>query len=114
MLSKHRESGLAALDAQVEGVAAGLREIGARLETIKATAAAIHGGAAHELQALKQTLEHRNKRDDLDRIIPLKEAADLRGVSVYTLRRRDRDKFVQLSDARFGMRLRDVLMLGAK
>jgi hypothetical protein len=35
-------------------------------------------------------------------------------VSVDTLRRTDRDKFVQLSEARFGMRLRDVLLLGAK
>ena len=68
----------------------------------------------HELEALKQTLNHRNERDDLDRILPLKEAAKRRGVSVDTLRRTDRDKFVQLSQARFGMRLRDVLLLGAK
>ena len=114
MLQKHRGSGLAALDAQIKGAAAGLREIGARLEAIKATATAIHSDAAHELQALKQTLDHRDKRDDLDRIIPLKEAAERRGVSVDTLRRTDRDKFVQLSEARFGMRLRDVLLLGAK
>jgi hypothetical protein len=114
MLHKHRGSGLAALDAQIEGAAAGLREIGARLEAIKATATTIHSDAAHELQALKQTLDHRNERDDLDRILPLKEAAKRRGVSVDTLRRTDRDKFVQLSQARFGMRLRDVLLLDAK
>jgi hypothetical protein len=113
MLHKHHESGLAALDAQIEGVAAGLREIGARLELIKATATAIHSDAAHKLQALTETLEHRSERDDLDRILPLKEAAKRRGVSVDTLRRTDRDKFVRLSDARFGMRLRDVLLLGA-
>ena len=51
MLHKHRGSGLAALDAQIEGAAAGLREIGARLEAIKATATTIHSDAAHELQA---------------------------------------------------------------
>ena len=112
MLQNHqRESGLAALNTQIEGVAAGLREIGARLETIKATAAAIHSDATHELRTLRETLEHRNESDDLDQIISIKEAAKLRGVSVDTLARNYRDKFVQLSERRFGMRKRDALML---
>ena len=55
MLHRHHESGLAALDAQIEGVAAGLREIGARLEVIKATAAGIHSDAAHKLALLAHT-----------------------------------------------------------
>jgi hypothetical protein len=114
LLHKHRGSGLAALDAQIEGAAAGLREIGARLEAIKATASAIHNDATHKLQALTETLEHRSGRDDLDRIVTLKEAADMRRVSVDTLRRKERDKFVRRSDARYGMRLRDVLLLDAK
>jgi len=57
MLQKHRGSGLTALDAQIEGAAAGLREIGARLEAIKATATTIHrdasraGGAKADTQS---------------------------------------------------------------
>ena len=86
--------GLAALDAQIESAGAALREIGARLQTIKVTATAIHSEATRELQALKDTLAHRQERDDLDRIVPLKEAAKMRGVSVDTLRRTDRDKFI--------------------
>ena len=104
--------GLAALDAQIESAGAALREIGARLQTIKVTATAIHSEATRELQALKDTLAHRQERDDLDRIVPLKEAAKMRGVSVDTLRRTDRDKFIGLSDNRLGMRVRDALMLG--
>jgi hypothetical protein len=112
MLHKHHESGLAALDAQIEGVAAGLREIGTRLELIKATAQTIHSDANREIKALRETLEHHNERDDLDRIAPLKEAAKLRGVSEDTLRRTDPDKILRLSDARYGMRVRDALLKG--
>jgi hypothetical protein len=108
------KTGLAVLDAQIESAAAGLREIGACLQTIKATAAAMHTDATRELVVLKQTLAHHSERDDLDRIVSLKEAAKLRGVSVDTLRRTDRDKFVRLSDARFGMRVRDALMIASR
>ena len=73
--------GLAALDAQIESVGAALREIGARLQTIKVTATTIHTEATRELQALKDTFAHRRERDDLDRIVPLKEAAKMRRVS---------------------------------
>jgi len=104
-------SGLTALDSQIDSVAAGLREIGARLEVIKTTAAAIHSDAVRELRTLRETLEQRNESDDLDRILPIKEAAKLCGVSADTLFRNHRDKFVQLSERRFGMRKRDALML---
>jgi hypothetical protein len=103
---------LATLDAQIESAVARLREIGACLEAIKATATAIRNGAPSELQVLKDALAHRQEQDDLDRIVPLKEAAKMRGVSVDTLRRTDRDKFITVSDNRLGMRVRDAKMLG--
>jgi hypothetical protein len=111
---KHHSCALAALDAQIESANAGLREISARLETIKATAAAIHSNATRETEALRETLELRNELGNLDQIIPIKEAARLRGVSVDTLCRNHRDKFVQLSERRLGMRRKDALMLRAK
>jgi hypothetical protein len=49
---------------------------------------------------------------ELERIISIDEAARLRGVSTDTLRRHDRDKFIQLSPRRLGMRVRDALGLG--
>jgi hypothetical protein len=49
---------------------------------------------------------------ELERIVSLDEAARLRGVSADTLRRHDRDKFIQLSPRRLGMRVRDALGLG--
>jgi hypothetical protein len=48
---------------------------------------------------------------ELDRIITLPQAAELRGTSVDTLKRRCRDKIIQLSPRRLGMRLRDALLL---
>jgi hypothetical protein len=105
-------NGLAALNAQIESATASLRESIARLEIIKITATAIHGDAARERQALTDALAHRDELGDPDRIISIKEAAKLRGVSVDTLRRTDRDKFIQLSDSRLGMRVKDALMLG--
>jgi hypothetical protein len=98
-----KTNGLATLDAQIESIAAALREIGARLEAIKAT-------AYSEVKLLRETLEHRASGDDLDRIVPLKQAAKLRGVSVDTLTRTSRDKFIAISSARFGMRVRDALL----
>jgi hypothetical protein len=43
------------------------------------------------------------------RIVPLQEAARLRGVSIDTLKRYHRHQFVRLSERRLGMRLADVL-----
>ena len=49
--------------------------------------------------------------DDPDRIVSIAEAARLSSLSIDTLRRRHRDKWLQLSERRFGMRRRDVLLL---
>lgn len=43
------------------------------------------------------------------RIIPLKKAAEMRGISEDTLRRHYRHLFVKVSTRRRGMRLKDVL-----
>ena len=48
---------------------------------------------------------------ELDRIVTLKRAAELMGVSEKTVRRTFRDKFIRLSPRRLGMRVRDVLIL---
>lgn len=47
----------------------------------------------------------------LDRIIPLSKAAELRGVSIDTLKRREPEKIIRLSPRRLGMRLKDALLL---
>jgi hypothetical protein len=46
-----------------------------------------------------------------ERIAPLTEAARLRGVSVDTLLRTDREKIIQLGPRRRGMRVKHALML---
>jgi hypothetical protein len=48
---------------------------------------------------------------ELERIVPLDEAAQLSSVSEDTLKRNHRDKLVRLSPRRLGMRVRDALML---
>jgi len=48
---------------------------------------------------------------ELQRIVSLKEAAFLRGVSEDTLRRREPDKIIRVSPRRLGMRLADALMV---
>jgi len=50
---------------------------------------------------------------ELNRIIPLKQAAEIRGVSVDTIRRRNPEIILQLSPRRVGVRLRDALNLPA-
>jgi len=46
---------------------------------------------------------------ELERIVPLAEAARLAGVSEDTLRRHNSDKILQLSPRRQGMRVRHAL-----
>jgi hypothetical protein len=46
---------------------------------------------------------------ELRRVVPLREAARLRGISIDTLRRHHRHLFVRVSPGRIGMRLADVL-----
>jgi hypothetical protein len=48
---------------------------------------------------------------ELKRIAPLSEVARLTGLSVDTLRYHHRDKIIQLSPRRIGMRVEDALML---
>jgi hypothetical protein len=49
-----------------------------------------------------------------ERIAPLKEAARLRGVSEDTLKKTDADKILQLGPRRYGMRVKDALLLAAE
>jgi hypothetical protein len=46
---------------------------------------------------------------ELDRVVSMQEASRLMGISPETIRRRYRDKILQLSERRQGMRLRDAL-----
>jgi hypothetical protein len=57
------------------------------------------------------TSDDRLKWIELQRIAPLSEAARLSGLSIDSLKRHHRTKFIQLSERRFGMRVRDALML---
>jgi hypothetical protein len=49
---------------------------------------------------------------ELERIVPLAEAARLRGSSIDTLERQEPDRIVQISPGRRGMRLKNALLLG--
>jgi hypothetical protein len=49
---------------------------------------------------------------ELDRIITLQEAEKVSSLSEDSIKRHHRDKIVELSPRRLGMRLRDALMLG--
>ncbi len=46
---------------------------------------------------------------ELRRVVSLAEAAKLRGVSIDTLKRTQRDKIIRLSPRRLGMRVGDAL-----
>jgi hypothetical protein len=48
---------------------------------------------------------------ELETILPLKEAAELRGVHPDTLREHESDKIVDMSPRRQGMRLKHALKL---
>ena len=48
---------------------------------------------------------------ELMRLVSVKEAARLRGVSPDTIRREFKDKIIRISKGRVGLRLRDVLSL---
>ena len=51
--------------------------------------------------------------DDLTmlRVVPIREAAAIAGVSEDTLRRTRADKIIQISPRRRGMRVRDALLI---
>ena len=65
---------------------------------------AMEGAMSHKQTILSFEIEK-------ERIVPLKEAARLAGCSADTLKRNCRDKIIQISDRRIGMRVRDALML---
>jgi hypothetical protein len=48
---------------------------------------------------------------ELNRIIPISEAAELSSISPDGWYRHHRDKLIQLTDKRVGVRLRDALFL---
>jgi hypothetical protein len=52
-----------------------------------------------------------SRKLELERIISLQEAADLRGCSVDSIKRNHGDKIIAISPRRRGMRLRHALML---
>jgi hypothetical protein len=98
------------LTAQLDGLAVALKDTAARIETIKAAAQAAERETARTEQPVERTPEPEPK-DDPDRIVTLAEASRLSSLSIDTLRRKHRNKFVQLSERRFGIRKRDALML---
>ena len=59
-------------------------------------------------------MSHETNQPDLAlvRIVSLREAAHLCGISKDTLKRRWPNKIIRLSPPRLGMRVRDALMLG--
>jgi|SRR6516162_1683207 hypothetical protein len=98
------------LAAQLDGLAVVLKDATARIETIKAAAQAAEVKTLPIPQPV-ETPAHDPDRDDLDRVVTLAEASHLSSLSIDTLRRKHRAKFVRLSERRFGMRKRDALML---
>jgi hypothetical protein len=98
---------------QLDGLAVVLKDAAARIETIKAAAAqATERERARTEQPVERSSERESEpKDDPNRIVTLAEAAHLSSLSVDTLRRKHRDKFVQLSERRLGMRRRDALNL---
>ena|SRR5215469_509181 len=99
--------------AQLDGLAVVLKDAAVRLETIKAAAAQ---AAERETDRIEQPVERSSEpasepKDDPDRVVTLAEASHLSSLSIDTLRRKHRGKFIQLSERRWGMRRRDALML---
>ena|SRR6516165_3700465 len=89
-----------------------LKDVVDLIEAIRASAQVAGCKTAPTEQPVKQRRGHDpGPRDDPDRIVTLAEAAQLMGVSIDTLRRKYRDKFIQLSARRYGMRRRDALLL---
>jgi hypothetical protein len=101
--------------AQLDGIAAVLKNASARLEEIKAAAIRAAEEARHaaerEAARAQQSVEPIQDPVDPDAIITIPEAVRLTSLSRDTLNRRHRDKFIRLSERRFGMRRRDALLL---
>jgi hypothetical protein len=99
-----------------------LKDVVDRIEAIRAsahvtgceTAAAQIAGCktAPTEQPVKQTPGYNSgPRGDPNRIVTLAEASHLSSLSVDTLRRKHRDKWVRLSQRRYGIRYRHAVML---
>jgi len=93
---------------QLDSIAVVLKDTTARIEAIRAAAQAAEVKTPPIPQPV-ETPAPDPDRDDPDRIVTLAEGSRLS--SVDTLRRRHRNKFIRLSERRFGMRKRDALML---
>ena len=101
---------LALLTPLLDGVAVVLKDAADRIDAARAAAQAAERETARAEQPAKPTPDQ-GPRDDPDRIMSIAEAARLSSLSIDTLRRRHRSKWVQLSERRFGMRRKDVLSL---
>jgi hypothetical protein len=101
------------LTTQLDGVAIALKDVADRIDAVRAAAQEVaKRETARAEQPVKQTPEYdSDPKDDPDRIVTLAEAAQLSSLSIDTLRRKHRDKFIQLSEHRLGMRRRDALLL---
>ena len=95
------------LTTQLDGVAIALKDVADRIEAIRTAAQVVERKPA----PFKSPERDPSPKDDPDRIVTLAEAARLSSLSIDTLRRNHRDKFIQLSERRFGMRRRDALLL---
>jgi hypothetical protein len=51
---------------------------------------------------------------ELDRVVTIRQAAKLAGLSERTLTRTRADKIIRISPGRIGMRVRDALMIAGK
>jgi hypothetical protein len=61
---------------------------------------------------LNKSVRHRELTQiELLSVLSLAEAAELRGVNPDTLRRNEPEKILNISPGRYGMRLKDALML---
>src|SRR6516162_3088841 len=89
---------------QLDGLAVVLKDAAARIETIKAAATQ---AAERETARTEQPVDSQHRaraageheselKDDPDRVVTLAEASRLSSLSIDTLRRKHRDKFVQL------------------
>ena len=95
------------LTTQLDGVVIAAKDVVDRIEAIRAAAQV----AERKPAPVKPPERDQISKDDPDRIVTLAEAARLSSLSIDTLRRKHRDKFIQLSERRFGMRRRDALLL---
>jgi hypothetical protein len=115
-MSFHSGSSVALLVAiaQLDATAAVLKEATTRIEAAKIAAAHAAEQETARAQQSEQVSERAPEQDNPNRIVPLAEASRLSSLSKDTILRNHRDKLIQLSERRLGMRVRDALMLANK